>query len=255
MGEIRLHPEPGTEIPDVGESMEVFVYTDGQGRLLASQKKPLAMLDEVAWLKVVSVNQVGAFLDWGLSKDLLVPYSEQKQKMVEGRSYLVKLFLDESNRIAASAILDDFILDQAVYLKAGDQVDLIIAEETDLGFKAVVNHQFWGVLYKNELFQKIRKGQRISGYIKKIREDSRIDLCLNLEKYEQKVNAVTQKILSLLKQQGGELAVNDKSPPELIYQHFAVSKKVFKQALGGLYRQRRIKITGTGIRLTEMAEK
>jgi predicted RNA-binding protein (virulence factor B family) len=214
----------------------------------------LAQVDEVAWLKVVSLSHAGAFLDWGLPKDLLVPFSEQKQKMTEGRHCLVKLFLDESNRIAASAILDDFIRDEAVYLKEGQKVDLIIADETDLGIKAIINHEFWGVLYKNELFQRLSKGQKITGFIKKIREDKKIDLILSQDKYGQKSDSVAGQILARLRQQGGEMAITDKSPPQLIYDSFSVSKKVFKQALGGLYKRRLITMTETGIRLTEKAK-
>ncbi len=235
----------------VGDELEVFVYTDGQGQLKASPDKPLAQVDEVAWLKVVSTGKAGAFLDWGLPKDLLVPYSEQKQKMQVGSCYLVRLFLDEDNRIAASAILDDFILDEAVYLKDGDQVELIIADETDLGVKAIVNHKFWGILYRNELFQPVHKGQKLTGFIKKIRPDKKIDLVLTQDKFKQKVDRVADKILSRLQQQGGELAVNDKSEPELIYDTFAVSKKVFKQALGNLYKKRLISLTENGIRLEQ----
>ncbi len=235
----------------VGDELEVFVYTDGQGQLKASLDKPLAQVDEVAWLKVVSTGKAGAFLDWGLPKDLLVPYSEQKQKMQVGSYYLVRLFLDEDNRIAASAILDDFILDEAVYLKDGDQVELIIADETDLGVKAIVNHKFWGILYRNELFQPVHKGQKLTGFIKKIRPDKKIDLVLTQDKFKQKVDRVADKILSRLQQQGGELAVNDKSEPELIYDTFAVSKKVFKQALGNLYKKRLISLTENGIRLEQ----
>ncbi len=233
----------------VGDELEVFVYTDGQGQLKASLDKPLAQVDEVAWLKVVSISKAGAFLDWGLPKDLLVPYSEQKQKMQLGSYYLVRLFLDEDNRIAASAILDDFILDEAVYLKDGDRVELIIADETDLGVKAIVNHKFWGILYRNELFQPVHKGQKLTGFIKKIRPDKKIDLILTQDNFKQKVERVADNILSRLQQQGGEMAVNDKSDPELIYDTFSVSKKVFKQALGQLYKKRLISMTENGIRL------
>ncbi len=232
-----------------GDEIEVFIYTDGQGRLLASQQSALAKVGEVAFLKVVSISKVGAFLDWGLPKDLFVPFSEQQQKMQVGRSYLVYVFLDEDNRIAATTYLNDFIHDEAHYLKAGDQVELTIAEPTDLGFKAIVNNQFWGVLYKDEVFQPLKKGQLISGYIKKIRDDHKIDLCLNRERHGKKVDDVAQRILQRLESQGGNLKVTDKSPPELIYDTFACSKKVFKQAVGGLYKKRLIKLTDNGIEL------
>lgn len=250
-GEVLLNPKDVQQAYQVGDEISAFIYSDGKGQLLATTQTPLAQVDEVAWLKVVSLSKAGAFLDWGLDKDLLVPFSEQKQKMVEGRYYLVRLFLDESNRIAASTLLDDFVNDEAVYLKEGQQVDLIIADHTELGFKAVVNHRFWGVLYKNEVFQRLKKGQKITGYIKKIRDDNKIDLTLEQGKYGQKVDAVADKILAFLQRQGGEMQITDKSSPEIIYDTFGVSKKAFKQALGGLYKKRLISLSDQGVQLTK----
>jgi uncharacterized protein len=248
-GEIKL-TDSGLQ-PGEGETLTVLVYTDGKGQLLATVKQPLAMVGEVAWLKVVAVSRAGAFLDWGIPKDVLVPFSEQKQKMLEGRFYLVRLYLDEDNRIAASTRLDDFVRDEAIYLKDGQAVDLIIADETDLGVKAIVNNEFWGVLYKSELFRPVKPGQRLKGFIKKIREDNKIDLCLSLDNHGQQVDSVSAKILQRLEKQGGVLDISDKSPPELIYKTFAVSKKVFKQAIGHLYKKRQITIDKNCIRLTK----
>jgi predicted RNA-binding protein (virulence factor B family) len=245
-GELVLQ-DKAVEQYQPGDTLKVFVYTDGKAQLIPTLLTPKAQIGEVAYLKVVSTSKVGAFLDWGLPKDLLVPFSEQKQKMQLGRSYLVRLFLDEDNRITGSAILDDFIQDEAIYLKAGDAVDLIIADKTDLGFKAIVNHTFWGLLYDNEIFQPLKKGQTCRGYIKRIRDDKRIDLVLNRDNYANKVDLVTEQIRQQL-QQTGELALNDKSAPEEIYRQFAVSKKIFKQALGRLYKQRQIELTEKGIR-------
>lgn len=235
----------------VGDELNVFVFIDGKNQLQATSRKPYAQVDEVAWLRAVSLSHAGAFLDWGLPKDLLLPFSEQKTKIVEGRYYLVRLFLDENNRIAASMMLEDFIQDQAYYFKEGQAVDLIIADETELGVKAVINHQYWGVIYKNEIFQALEKGQKLTGYIKKIRPDHKIDLALNQDKYGQKVDATSGKILNIMEKQGGYVALTDKSSPQLIYNTFGVSKKVFKQAIGGLYKQRRILIEENGIRLAE----
>ncbi|MCK4841726.1 MAG: GntR family transcriptional regulator [Methylococcales bacterium] len=245
---------PITEAPKdskVGDELNVFVYGDKKEGFHATTRIPLAQVDGVAWLKCVSVTHAGAFLDWGLAKDLLLPYSEQTQKVVEGRSCLVKVFLDESNRIAASMLLEDFIEEEAFYFKVGDKVDLVIADETDLGRKAIVNNQYWGVLYANEIFQKLRKGQKTVGYIKKIRDDNKIDLVLQIEKYGAKVDSVTEKILDKLRAQGGVILINDKSAPDVIYKHFGVSKKVFKQSIGGLYRKRIISIDKEGITLLE----
>lgn len=235
----------------VGDELEVFVYKDGKNQIVATMQKPKAQLDEVVWLKVVSLSHAGAFLDWGLPKDLLLPFSEQKGKLVEGRNYLVRLFLDESNRIAASMLLDDFLQDEAFYYKDGQAVELIVADFTELGFKVVVDHKYWGVLYKNEVFQPLKRGQKVQGFIKKVRPDHRLDVILSQEKYGQKVDATSQKILSILEKHAGYIGLTDKSPPEAIYDTFGVSKKVFKQAIGGLYKQRRIVIEDKGIRLVD----
>jgi len=249
-GEIPLVDQeiPAEYLP--GVAIRVFIFVDANQQLAATTRTPKAQVDEVAWLKVVSLSHAGAFLDWGLPKDLLVPFSEQKIRMVEGRYYLVRLYLDESNRIAASMLLEDFLRDEAFYFKEGQAVELLIADETELGVKAVVNHQYWGVIYKNEIFQPLQKGQKLTGYIKKIREDHKLDLALSLEKYGQKVDKTAENILGILEKQGGYIALTDKSPPEMIYNTFAVSKKVFKQAIGGLYKQHRIVIEDNGIRLT-----
>jgi predicted RNA-binding protein (virulence factor B family) len=246
-GEIVLHDKELPQSLAVGQSLDVFIYIDGKNQVQATRQRPKAQAGDVAWLKVVSLSHAGAFLDWGLPKDLLVPFSEQRGKMVEGRSYLVKLFLDEDNRIAASTRLDDFLQDEAIYLKDGQEVDLIIAEETDLGFKAVVNHQYWGVLYKNEVFQPLHRGQALKGFVKKIREDKRIDLMLTPPKYGQKLDTASEKVLAKLTEHGGWLPVSDKSPPELIYDTFGISKKAFKEAIGSLYKQRLIVIQDGGI--------
>lgn len=251
LGEISLLEKGSAERIPVGDQLTVFIYIDGKNQLIATTQTPKALVDEVAWLKVVALSHAGAFLDWGLAKDLLVPFSEQKVRMIEGQYYLVRLYLDENNRIVASALLEDFLQDQAFYFKEGQPVDLMIADETDLGVKAIVNHKYWGVLYKNETFQILKKGQKLTGYIKKIRPDNKIDLVLNQEKYTQKVDTTAEKILSVLKNQGGYIALTDKSEPNEIYATFAVSKKVFKQSLGGLYKQRKISIEENGIRLLD----
>jgi predicted RNA-binding protein (virulence factor B family) len=251
LGDILLSEQDVPSTCQVGDSLRVFVFIDGKNQAIATTQTPKAQVDEVAWLKVVSLSHAGAFMDWGLPKDLLLPFSEQKGKMVEGRFYLVRLFLDENNRIAASMLLNDFIRDEAFYYKDGQAVSLIIAEETELGFKAVVDQQYWGVLYKNEVFQPLQKGQTLKGFIKKVRPDHKLDLILSQEKYGQKVDSTSEKILAVLKKHEGYVALTDKSPPEMIYDTFAVSKKVFKQAIGGLYKQRKILIEDKGIRLLE----
>ena len=232
----------------VGDALDVFVYIDSEGHLAATTKTPLAQVDDIAWLKVVSLNYVGAFLDWGLPKDLLVPFSEQHHEMEVGKSYLVKVFLDDKNRIAATTKIDRFIEDESVDFEVGQKVSLIIADKTELGFKAIVNHTHWGLLYQNELFQPLKRGQKLDGYIKQIREDGKIDLNLNQPGYG-KVVSLTDDILNKLKANNGTLMLSDKSPPEAIYAAFGVSKKVFKQAIGALYKKQLISIDKNGITL------
>jgi hypothetical protein len=232
----------------VGDTLDVFVYVDSEGHLAATTKKPLAEVGDIAWLKVVSLNYVGAFLDWGLPKDLLVPFSEQHHEMEVGRSYLVKVFLDDQNRIAASTKIDKWLSDESVDFEAGQKVSLIIADKSDLGVKAIINNSHWGMLYENELFQPVRKGQKLDGYIKQVREDRKIDLTLHQPGYG-KVLSLTDSIIAKLKANDGVLMLSDKSPPEAIYAAFGVSKKVFKQAIGALYKQQLITIDKNGIKL------
>jgi predicted RNA-binding protein (virulence factor B family) len=232
----------------IGDALNVFVYVDMDGHLAATTTIPNALVDDIAWLEVVSVNRVGAFLDWGLPKDLLVPFGEQHHEMEVGESYLVKLFLDQQNRILATTKIDKFIVDEGFYFKTGEKVSLLIADKTDLGFKAIINNTHWGMLYQNELFQAVRKGQKLEGYIKQVREDHKIDLSLHQPGYG-KVNELTDKIIAHLKQNQGFLPLSDKSPPETIYTAFGVSKKVFKQAIGALYKQKLLLIEKGGIRL------
>ncbi len=232
----------------LNDSLEVFVYVDTDGHLAATRKIPLAQVDEIAWLPVVSVNYTGAFLAWGLPKDLLVPFSEQHLEMEVGHSYLVKLFLDEKSRVVATTKINRFLAETSVYFKAGEKVSLLIAEKTDLGIKAIINHTHWGMLYHNELFQTVQIGQKLDGYIKQIREDLKIDLTLHQPGYG-KVEPLTETILAKLQANNGVLMLSDKSPPEAIYAAFGVSKKAFKQAIGALYKDHKIILDKTAIKL------
>ena len=247
-GKVLLADKKLPENCQVGDTLDAFVYVDSEGHLAATTKTPLAQVDDIAWLKVVSLNYVGAFLDWGLPKDLLVPFSEQHHEMEVGKSYLVKVFLDDKNRIAATTKIDRFITDESVDFEAGQKVSLIIADKTELGFKAIVNNTHWGLLYQNELFQLLKRGQKLDGYIKQIRDDGKIDLILYQPGYG-KVVSLTDNILNKLKQNNGALMLSDKSPPEAIYAAFGVSKKVFKQAIGALYKKQLITIDKNGIKL------
>jgi predicted RNA-binding protein (virulence factor B family) len=234
----------------IGDTLNVFIYTGSDAEILATCKKPFVQMDGVAWLKVISIGRAGAFLDWGVAKDLLVPFSEQDYELEENNFCLVKVYLDEQNRIAASTYLNHYISDEAHYLHEGDEVSLIIAGKTDLGFKAVVNENFWGILYHNEVFQPLREGQKLTGYIKKIREDNKIDLSLNKTGHTH-VLSVSEQIIQRLKDNNGFLELSDKSSPEAINAAFGVSKKVFKHAIGTLYKERKITLTKTSISLNK----
>jgi len=249
LGEILMPKKFITEeVRNLGWA-DVFVYTDSEDRLVATTEKPFAMVGEFAFLKVVAASNFGAFLDWGLPKDLLVPFREQKAKMVEGGIYLVYLFLDLlTNRIAASAKLDKYLDNTPPEYNPGDEVQLMIAEETDLGYKAIVNNEHWGMLYKNQIYQPLSPGQKISGYVNKVRDDEKIDLLLEKPGYE-KVDSISQKILDELKQNRGFMAVSDNTSPEMINSLFGISKKNFKKAIGSLYKKRLITFDSDGIRL------
>lgn len=230
---------------------EVFVYRDSEDRFVATTETPLARVGEFAFLRVTQVNSFGAFLYWGLPKDLLVPFSEQKIKMKEGHSYLVYVYLDlQTHRIAASSKLNKFLDNTPPDYEPGEEVEALIAEETTLGFKAIVNNEHWGMLYKNQVFKPVTIGQKLKSYIGKIRNDEKIDLLPEKPGYE-KVEAFAGKILEALKANHGFLAVNDKSSPEMIQAMFGVSKKNFKKAIGNLYRERIIDFVSDGIRLNQ----
>ncbi|MCF6356971.1 MAG: S1-like domain-containing RNA-binding protein [Draconibacterium sp.] len=249
LGEILMpHKFVTAEVKEAGYA-SVFIYTDSEDRLVATTETPLAMVGEFALLKVVALSRFGAFLDWGLPKDLLVPFREQKADMVEGRSYLVYVFLDlQTNRIAASAKLDKFLDNTPPDYEVGQEVDLIVVEETDLGFKAIVNAEHWGMLYKNQVYKSLYNGQKMKGYVNKVREDEKIDLLLEKPGYE-KMDGISEKILDELRKNNGFMAVSDKTSPEMIKAMFGISKKNFKKAIGGLYRKKIIVFESDGIKL------
>ncbi|KPJ97510.1 MAG: GntR family transcriptional regulator [Desulfobacterales bacterium SG8_35] len=232
-----------------GDEIEVFVYAEGPNRLRATTRKPYATVGQFAPLRVAANTPSGSFLEWGLQKDLLVPKKEQHTGMEEGRSYVVFVFLDEkTNRITASAKLDKFFSQQPPDYAEGEEVDLLIYDKTDMGYKAVVNNAHGGMIYKNEVFQALHIGRQVKGYIKKIRADGKIDLSLQPSGYK-KVDAVSRSILKTIKEHGGSIAVTDNSPPEDIYSLFGVSKKTFKKAIGALYKKRLISLNTDGIKL------
>lgn len=232
-----------------GDDVDVFIYYDSEDRIVASTDIPYAMVDEFAYLKVAAVTSVGSFLDWGLPKDLLVPFREQTVKMEQGKSYLVRIYVDDkTGRIAASAKFNKFLNKEKPELKEGDKVDLLIAGKTDLGYNAIINQEYIGMLYFNEVFRPIMAGDKTEGYIKKIRDDGKIDLSLEKQGYA-KVDPVSEAILEKLKSAGGYLKVSDKTDPAVISSMLGISKKTFKKAIGALYRDKLITIEDEGIRL------
>ena len=252
LGEILL---PKAQVPDwvsIGDTLAVFVYRDSEDRTIATTKTPLATVGQFASLKVLEINRsVGAFLDWGLEKDLLLPFREQTVPLREGSRAVVYITLDPHNDriVASSRVRKFFSLYQARY-EVGDAVDLIVFDETPLGYIAIIENAHMGLLYKSELSEPLEYGQCFTGFIKEIRPDGKIDLRRDPAGYK-RVLPASEEIFDALVEAGGFLHFNDKSPPESIRDTFGVSKKAFKQALGSLYKQRRIRFEGDGIELVK----
>jgi hypothetical protein len=235
----------------VGDVVKVFVYHDSEDRLIATTQQPKAVVGDIACLRVVGVTQHGAFLDWGLMKDLFVPKSKQRTGMRVGADYIVKLYIDEqTGRVAATEKIDSFLDNETLTVKTNDIVDLLIYRRTDIGYAVIINNLHVGLLHFSDIFQTIQVGDRLKGYIKTIREENKIDVALGKPGY-QRVEDETTKLLRLLDENNGYLPYNDKSAPEDIYEFFGMSKKAFKMATGNLYKQRLIEFTKTGIKLVE----
>ena len=249
LGEILL-PQP--DVPDTcrtDERLTVFLYTDSEDRPVATTQSPLVMVGDFARLKVVAETPVGAFLDWGLPKDLLVPFREQTTPMKKGRAYIVRVYLDKrSQRVVASTKLDRFLSDTAPDLRVGQEVELFVCTRTTLGRKVIINHAHWGLMHSADIFQPLHSGQRLSGFVKTVRADGKIDVCLHKPGYA-KVRDISATILDVLEQHGGRIPVTDRSTPESIRQWFGVSKKTYKKALGALYKRRVVTLTAESVSL------
>lgn len=233
----------------IGDTLNVFVFRDSDDRLIATTVKPFAIADTFAFLEAKQVNEIGAFMDWGMDKDLLVPFREQAQRMDAGKSYVVFVYLDEeTDRLVGSTKLSRFIIREDIDVQEGDIVDLLIYSETDLGFNAIVNDLYTGLIYKNEIYEAIRVGDKMQGFVKRVREDEKIDLSLQKSGYEL-VDDVKWRILKLIKDENGLLALNDNSSPEEIKAKLQISKKAFKKAIGALYRERLVNLTDKGVEL------
>ena len=252
LGEILLPQRYLPEGSRVGDAVEVFVYYDSEDRVIATTERPYAQVGEFAVLKVNSVNPVGVFLDWGLaSKELLVPFREQRAEMFPGKYYVVYLYVDEvSGRIVATAKINRFLQKTPVDYTLNQEVSLLVSQETELGFKVIVDNAHWGMIYHNEIFKPVHRGDRLTGYVTHIRADEKVDVALQPVGYGG-VDSLAQGILDAIRKNDGFLRFNDKSDAGEIAAAFGCSKKNFKKAVGALYRQRLIEILDDGIRLVK----
>lgn len=252
LGEILLPQRYLPEGSRVGDAVEVFVYYDSEDRVIATTERPYAQVGEFAVLKVNSVNPVGVFLDWGLaSKELLVPFREQRAEMFPGKYYVVYLYVDEvSGRIVATAKINRFLQKTPVDYTLNQEVSLLVTQETELGFKVIVDNAHWGMIYHNEIFKPVHRGDRLAGYVTHIRADEKVDVALQPVGYGG-VDSLAQGILDAIRKNDGFLRFNDKSDAGEIAAAFGCSKKNFKKAVGALYRQRLIEILDDGIRLVK----
>lgn len=231
---------------DEGEFMDVFIFKDHKNRLTATTQEPKILLHEFACLQVKDVNQFGAFLDWGLDKDLFVPFKEQPGKMIPGNWYIVYLYIDpQTERLVATARYLRFLKNEKIDLSTGQAVDLLIDDRTDLGFNVIINNKYRGLVHANEIFEKLRRGMQRKGFIKKVREDGKIDVILERPGYG-KVEPNAEKILELLKSNDGFIRLTDKSSPQEISDQLGMSKKTFKKALGALYKKRLVRLEKDG---------
>jgi len=233
----------------IGDTITVFIIRDSDDRLLATTVKPFATANTFAFLEVKQVNNIGAFMDWGMDKDLLVPFREQANQMEEGKSYVVFVYEDElSNRLIASSKLSRFIEREEIDIQTGDVVDLLVYSKTNLGYNAIVNNLYSGLIYANEIFENIRIGDQLKGYVKTIRDDLKIDISLQKVGFELMDDA-KWKILNLLKNENGFLALHDNSTPEEVKAKLQMSKKAFKKAIGSLYKDKLVTLTDKGVQL------
>lgn len=232
-----------------GDNLHVFVYIHSDGRLMATTETPLATVGEFALLTVVDKNEEGVFMDMGIGKDVFVPEREQKRPMQVGQKYVVYLYSDEKNgKITASSRLADFIDQDEHDLEQGDEVSLMITEESDLGYSAIINQKYMGLLYHNEVFEDLKPGDIRRGFIKKIREENKIDLSLQVIGFRHILD-LKDSLMIDLEQNNGSILLGDKSSPEEIYNRLKISKKAFKKAIGSLYKERLIEISDFEIKI------
>jgi len=250
-GEILLPTRYVPKGAEPDQEIDVFIYNDSEDRIIATTEKPLATVGEFAILEVVAINRYGTFLNWGLMKDLMVPYREQRQSPEIGDKLFVYIYLDEeTDRVVASTKTDKFLKTDEIEYKEGDKVTAHIAFKNTMGYRALVNEHVWGMFYHDEVFQKLERGAKVEAYVKKVREDNKLDLTLQKQGYEAVLD-FSDTLLEYLRNNGGSTNITDKSDPELIAKTFNVSKKIFKKAVGKLYKNKQIVIEEDGIRLTK----
>lgn len=246
LGEILMPARYLPEKRETGDIIEAFIYRDSEDRLIATTERPYITVGSFAFLNVTAVTAIGAFLDWGLSKDLFVPFREQKHRMEKGKSYVVYAYIDEMTlRVVASSKIEKFLNKNPSEYTQGQEVDLLICDQTDLGFNVIMNQAHRGLIYKNEVFQPLQAGQVVKGYIKTIRGDGKFDVSLQKSGYK-KVDDIERRIVLLLKNNNEKISVSEKSSPEIIYKIFGTSKKAFKMALGSLYKKSMIGFQSDG---------
>lgn len=250
-GEILLPTRYVPEDCSIGDMLNVFLYLDIDERLIATTLTPYVQVGQFACLEVAWVNEYGAFLNWGLMKDLFVPFREQKMKMQVGNKYVVYAYVDEESfRIVASAKVERYLSKEIAEYAQDEEVGILVWQKTDLGFKAIIDNEYSGLLYDNEIFQDLRTGMTLKAYVKQVREDGKIDLMLQKPGFE-KIDDFSKTLLEYIQEHGGQININDKSPADDIYAMFGVSKKTFKKGVGDLYRKRLIVLQEKGITLAK----
>ena len=247
-GEVLLPNKYVPEQYDQGQTLSVFVYRDSEDRQVATTLEPKIRLGEFASLRVNAMDRLGAFMDWGMEKDLMVPFKEQQKKLEEGRWYVVYLALDEdTDRLFGSTRIEKHLDNSELTVAAGDAVELVVYGRSDLGWSAIVNGKHQGLVHASDVFKPVSIGDRIPGYVKTVREDKKLDITLQRIGYEHFNDANTALLAKRLQQHEGFLPLSDKSSPEEIYRVFGISKKAFKKALGALYKERKVRIEEQGI--------
>ncbi len=235
---------------EIGDKLRVFVYRDHEERKIATTLEPKILLNQFAFLRVTSVSNVGAFMDWGLEKELMVPFREQRQKMEERRWYIVYMDIDaKTDRLFATNKIEKRLKNEVLTVKEGDTVEVMIMKKTDLGFSVIVNQKHEGLIFANEIFTTLNIGDKIKGFVKQIRDDNKIDISLQPIGFKKSNDPNCEMILSKLKAAKGFLPITDKSTPDEVYAKFNMSKKAFKKAIGTLYKQRKVVLEDTGVKL------